>query len=67
MFDEDLSEFLHDDEHAEEATIVGIGTVLGIWRDGYVATLVAGTVIQRDGVDTGARPGHLVRGAQPRP
>ncbi len=28
---------------------------------GYVATLVAGQVIQRDGVDTGARPGKLVR------
>ena len=30
---------------------------------GWVATLVAGQVIRRDGVDTGARPGHLVRGA----
>ena len=29
---------------------------------GYVATLVAGQVVQRDGVDTGARPGGLVRG-----
>jgi N-acyl-D-aspartate/D-glutamate deacylase len=28
---------------------------------GYVATLVSGEVIQRDGVDTGARPGRLVR------
>jgi N-acyl-D-aspartate/D-glutamate deacylase len=32
---------------------------------GYVATLVAGTVVHRDGEDTGARPGRLVRGAQP--
>jgi N-acyl-D-aspartate/D-glutamate deacylase len=30
---------------------------------GYVATLVAGDVIQREGVDTGARPGRLVRDA----
>jgi N-acyl-D-aspartate/D-glutamate deacylase len=32
---------------------------------GYRATVVAGTVVQRDGDDTGARPGHLVRGPQP--
>ena len=30
--------------------------------EGYRATLVAGTCIQRDGEDTGARPGSLVRG-----
>ena len=29
--------------------------------DGYVATLVSGQVIQRDGVPTGARPGRMVR------
>ncbi len=29
---------------------------------GYRATFVAGTCIQRDGEDTGARPGQLVRG-----
>ena len=29
---------------------------------GYRATFVAGTCIQRDGEDTGARPGRLVRG-----
>jgi len=29
--------------------------------DGYVATLVAGQVISRQGVETGARPGRLVR------
>ena len=28
---------------------------------GYVATLVSGEVVQRDGVETGARPGTLVR------
>jgi N-acyl-D-aspartate/D-glutamate deacylase len=31
---------------------------------GYVATLVAGEVTRRDGSDTGARPGRLVRGAR---
>jgi len=29
--------------------------------DGYVATVVAGQVVQRDGADTGARPGGLAR------
>ncbi|MEX0665905.1 MAG: amidohydrolase family protein [Acidimicrobiia bacterium] len=32
--------------------------------DGYRATLVAGEVIRRDGHDTDARPGRLVRGPQ---
>ncbi|HEV3450408.1 MAG TPA: amidohydrolase family protein, partial [Acidimicrobiia bacterium] len=32
--------------------------------DGYRATLVSGQVIRRDGVDTDARPGALVRGGQ---
>ena len=31
---------------------------------GYVATVVAGVVVRRDDVDTGARPGRLVRGAR---
>ena len=35
--------------------------------DGYTATVVAGTVVQRDGEDTGARPGQLIRGPQPAP
>jgi N-acyl-D-aspartate/D-glutamate deacylase len=30
--------------------------------DGYVATIVGGEVTRRHGVDTGARPGRLVRG-----
>jgi N-acyl-D-aspartate/D-glutamate deacylase len=34
---------------------------------GYVATLVQGEVTFRDGRPTGARPGALVRGAQPAP
>ncbi|HEY8216877.1 MAG TPA: amidohydrolase family protein [Acidimicrobiia bacterium] len=32
--------------------------------DGYDATIVAGQVVMREGADTGARPGRLVRGAQ---
>ena len=32
--------------------------------DGYVATIVSGEVTRRNGVDTGARPGRLVRGAR---
>jgi N-acyl-D-amino-acid deacylase len=35
--------------------------------DGYVATIVAGEVIARDGKPTDARPGRLVRGRQPVP
>ncbi|KUI12159.1 amidohydrolase [Mycobacterium lehmannii] len=31
---------------------------------GYTATIVSGVVTRRDGVDTGARPGRLVRGAR---
>ena len=31
---------------------------------GYVATIVSGEITRRDGVDTGARPGRLVRGAR---
>ena len=29
--------------------------------DGYVATIVTGVVTRRDDIDTGARPGRLVR------
>jgi N-acyl-D-amino-acid deacylase len=32
--------------------------------EGFVATIVNGEVVQRDGVDTGARPGRVVRGSQ---
>jgi N-acyl-D-aspartate/D-glutamate deacylase len=32
--------------------------------DGYAATIVSGEVVMRDGVDTGARPGALLRGAR---
>jgi N-acyl-D-aspartate/D-glutamate deacylase len=34
---------------------------------GYAATIVAGDVVHRDGEDTGARPGRLIRGAQAAP
>ncbi|MFI5040354.1 MAG: amidohydrolase family protein, partial [Acidimicrobiales bacterium] len=30
--------------------------------DGYAATIVSGQVVQRDGADTGARPGRVIRG-----
>ena len=33
----------------------------------YVATMVAGEITYRDGMPTGALPGHLVRGSQPAP
>jgi N-acyl-D-aspartate/D-glutamate deacylase len=32
--------------------------------DGYVATVVSGAITRRHGVDTGARPGRLIRGAR---
>jgi N-acyl-D-amino-acid deacylase len=32
--------------------------------DGFVATIVNGEIVQRDGADTGARPGRVVRGAR---
>ena len=35
--------------------------------DGYVATMVAGEVIYREGEPTGALPGKIVRGSQPAP
>jgi N-acyl-D-aspartate/D-glutamate deacylase len=35
--------------------------------DGYSATIVSGTVVQRSGEPTGALPGRLVRGAQAAP
>jgi N-acyl-D-aspartate/D-glutamate deacylase len=35
--------------------------------DGYVATIVSGEVVLRDGEPTGALPGRVLRGAQPQP
>jgi N-acyl-D-aspartate/D-glutamate deacylase len=32
--------------------------------EGFVATVVGGQVVQRDGVDTGARPGRVIRSAR---
>lgn len=40
------------------------GRRVGQKADGYVATIVRGTVTYREGVATGALPGRLVRGAQ---
>ena len=37
------------------------------YADGYVATIVNGVPIYRDGESTGARPGRLVRGSKPKP
>lgn len=34
------------------------------YADGYVATIVSGEIIYRNGEATGARPGRLVRGSQ---
>lgn len=34
---------------------------------GYAATVLAGRIVQREGVPTGALPGRLVRGPQPAP
>jgi N-acyl-D-amino-acid deacylase len=34
--------------------------------EGFVATIVNGEIVQRDGVDTGGRPGRVVRGARHR-
>jgi len=34
------------------------------FADGYVATLVSGTIVYQEGKPTGARPGRLVRGKQ---
>ena len=31
---------------------------------GYTHTILSGEVVRRDGVDTGARPGRLVRGTR---
>ncbi|RLA37422.1 MAG: D-aminoacylase, partial [Gammaproteobacteria bacterium] len=40
------------------------GTRLIQHAEGYVATLVSGQVIMKNGIDTGARPGSVVRLSQ---
>lgn len=35
--------------------------------DGYRLTMLAGEIVSRDGVPTGALPGRLIRGGQPKP
>jgi N-acyl-D-aspartate/D-glutamate deacylase len=42
----------------------GGGQRLMQYVDGYIATLVRGEIIARDGKFTGARPGRLVRAGQ---
>jgi N-acyl-D-aspartate/D-glutamate deacylase len=46
--------------HAESDLPAG-GTRLLQTATGYVATIVNGVITRRHGVDTGARPGRLVR------
>lgn len=54
-----MPEFLHD---------LPAGASRLVQRaEGYVATIVSGEVIAREGRDTGARPGRLVRGPQSTP
>ncbi|MCV7218081.1 amidohydrolase family protein [Mycobacterium crocinum] len=53
---------LHPPKMAYDLPAGGNRLVQG--ASGYTATIVSGTVTRRDGVDTGARPGRLVRGAR---
>jgi len=55
--------------HAPEVThdLPAGGRRLVQRADGYVATIVGGTVVQREGAPTGALPGRLVRGPQAAP
>jgi N-acyl-D-aspartate/D-glutamate deacylase len=52
--------------HAPEVAydLPGGGRRLVQRADGYAATIASGTVVQRNGVPTGATPGRLVRGPQ---
>ena len=51
---------LHSPKMAYDLPAGGRRIIQG--ASGYRATIVSGTVTRRDGVDTGARPGRLVRG-----
>jgi N-acyl-D-amino-acid deacylase len=53
---------LHPARMAHDLPAGGRRLVQG--ASGYTATVVSGTVTRRDDVDTGARPGRLVRGAR---
>jgi N-acyl-D-aspartate/D-glutamate deacylase len=53
---------LHSPRMAYDLPAGGRRIVQG--ASGYAATIVSGAVTRRDGVDTGARPGRLVRGAR---
>jgi N-acyl-D-aspartate/D-glutamate deacylase len=51
-----------DPRHAEVRHDLPTGaTNLSAARDGYVATIVNGTVLMRDGEHTGALPGRVLR------
>ena len=45
----------------------GVLMHVSLRAEGYVATIVNGTVVYRDGQPTGALPGRLVRGQQAAP
>jgi N-acyl-D-amino-acid deacylase len=53
---------LHAPRMAHDLPAGGHRLVQG--ASGYTVTIVNGVVTRRDGVDTGARPGRLVRGAR---
>ena len=64
---------MHDVTHQDLVLVnapepyVGTYTRLVQRADGYVATIVSGVPVYRDGEATGALPGRLVRGPQPTP
>ena len=65
MTDGALGEFLrHRRERLrpEDVGLPGGGRRLLQEASGYTATIVGGEVTRRHGVDTGARPGRLLRG-----
>ena len=56
----------HHGDHIGNVDMFPDSTLLMQKADGYVATVVSGVVTYREGEPTGALPGKLVRGAQPR-
>ena len=50
-----------------ESDLPAGGSRLQQRADGYVATVLAGQVVRRNNVATGALPGRLIRGPQPSP
>jgi len=49
-----------------QSDLPGGGARLMQRAEGYVATILHGTIVARDGTPTGARPGRLIRGPQER-